>query len=216
MVSEPQRTRRYRVNRSKPNTVRLWTLQEIAVWDSLRKEGQLCVDPALRDLDPYFREPYDWMCSQMLRRIFGYQGHDPWWAYDYPVDLRSYRYHAGSPGERMVRLELAVPWEQVLLSAYGSWHYVLSQDYLPQASDEEAFWQENDTWELERQALVREGKDWMMLEPYRTRVMRSWERIFDVEELRAKETIQATFEVLRLADVVSVTEFTVAHRKSDR
>ena len=112
------------MNRPQPNTVRLWTLQEIAVWEALRRTGHLYVDPDLRELDPSFREPYDWMCSQMAQRIPGYQGRDPWWAYDYPLDLRQYRYLAGDPGTRFVRLELAVPRDRVLLSAYDAWHYV--------------------------------------------------------------------------------------------
>ena len=37
----------------------------------------------------------------------------------------------------------------------------------------------------------------------------SWERIFDVDDLRDTNTIQACFERLELNDVVTVTEFTV-------
>lgn len=36
----------------------------------------------------------------------------------------------------------------------------------------------------------------------------SWERIFDVDDLRETNTIQACFERLDLADVVKVTLFT--------
>lgn len=209
----PPRARRYRLNRPQPGTVRLWTIQGPAVWKALRRDGHLYVDPELQELDPYHREPYNWLCSQMALRIPGYQGHDPWWAYDYPVDLRQFRYLAGHPGERCVRLELAVPQEQVLLSSYGAWHWVLSLDYLPQSTDPAEYQREADAWDLEQDALRRERTDWTTTEPYRTRIRKSWERIFDVEDLRATDTIQATFERLNLAEVVAVTEFTAASRK---
>ena len=142
----------------------------------------------------------------MRRRLPGYGGHYPWWAYDYKLDLRSYR---GFSPERCVRLELAMPAERVLLSAYGAWHYVLSHWYLLQAVEEGEYEREDAAWEEE---LTRHGlgppRDGPLPEPWFFRMTASWERIFDVDDLRDTNTIQACFECLRVEDVVKVTTFT--------
>jgi hypothetical protein len=215
-MKEVRPSRRQRVNRSRPGTIRLWTLHEIAVWEVLQHHGQLYVNPDLRKLDMDFQEPYAWMRGQMARRLPVYRGHDPWWAYDYPPDLRQHRHLAGEPGTRQVRLELAVPREEVLLSAYGGWHFVLGGSYLPPSADPDEHRQQSEAWERETSHLASEQRNPLSLEPFRTRILRSWDRIFDVEDLRATNTIEATFECLRLADVVSVVEFTVAGARRSR
>lgn len=151
------------------------------------------------------------MCQQMRRRLPEYQGHYPWWAYDYKLDLRSFRHHVY--GGRQVLMELAVPLERVLLSAYGAWHCVLNRFYLPHAVDEEGYEREQDAWDAELEA---EGLDayWgaILPEPWQSRMAASWDRIFDADDLRDTNTIQACFERLDLSDVVQVTEFTPTKR----
>ena len=175
----PARAVTYKIAKARPGTVRLWTIQPLHVWEKLRQMGALWVDPGTDEFSHEFRESYDWMCRQMRRRLPEYEGHYPWWAYDYKLDLRSFRYQSGTG--RQVLLELALPPEQVLFSAYGAWHFVLGPSYLPYALD-------NEGWECEDNAC--------------------WERIFDVDDLRDTNTIQACFERLELNDVVTVTEFT--------
>ena len=215
MYSNPA-TVSYRVNKRRPGTLRLWTLQQFHVWEALRQQGELFVDLALiRDFD-FWQEPYNWMRVQMAQRIPGYGGRYPWWAYDYPLDLRAYRYLIGPPHTRHVRLELAVPREHVLLSTYGGWHSVLSRWYLPDAADEAAYEAQRRAWESELAAHgVDKGRVRPLPEPFESRLVASWERIFDVERYRERETIQATFERLALADVVRVTEFTARGRSVD-
>lgn len=83
-----------RVGRSGPGTIRLWTLQPLEVWERLRHEDVLTVDPGhpgfCLEGEPTFREPYDWMREQMASRIEGFSGHYPWWAYEHFLDLRRY------------------------------------------------------------------------------------------------------------------------------
>ena len=73
----------------------------------------------------------------------------------------------------------------------------------------EDYERELDAWQEE---AVRHGVDVYghnpFVEPWETQMQASWQRIFDVEERRPTETIQATFERLELGDVVKVTEFT--------
>jgi hypothetical protein len=67
-----------------PGTLRLWSIQPLAVWDRLQTEGELYVDPAHPEFlpdAPEWRSSYDWLCEQMAARTEGYAGHYPWWAW---------------------------------------------------------------------------------------------------------------------------------------
>lgn len=181
--------------------MRLWTLQPLLVLERVQQEGELKVDPENVPFFNEFRDDYDWMRSQMLRRLEEYHGGYPWWAYDYKVDLRRFRPSGETP---TVRLELEIPSKRVLLSAYGAWHFVLNRWYLPHAVDEAGYDEEERKWD---DAICQAGlKKWDPLpEPWRSRMTESWERIFDVDDLRSTNTIQACFETLKLGDVVKVT-----------
>lgn len=202
-----------RVNQAKAGTVRLWTLQPLHIWNSLQQQKGLWADPTHNsDFEEFFRNAYDWLREQMALRVPGYQGHYPWWAYDYKLDLRSFRYQMDVPNAPYVRLELAVPRQNVVLSAYGAWHCVLGPpSYLPFSDDADGYMKELEAWRAE---LSQHGLNPHLPppEPWHSRMVASWQRIFDVEELRATNTIQATFERLELANVVQVTHFTSCPR----
>ncbi len=196
----------YIINSVRPNTVRLWTIQPLWVWERLCKQKSLFSDPSQLEHFLDWKEDYDWMRNQMRRRLPNYLGHYPWWAYDYKTDLR--HRHTDSSGQH-VRLELGVPQERVLLSAYGAWHCALNKLYLPYAIEDAEYQHESDAWdeELERYGL-NPYSGYPLPEPWQTRMTASWERIFDVDDLRETNTIQACFEHLDLEDVLKVTVFT--------
>ena len=209
---QPAITRRLRL--PKPNTVRLWTFQPLHVWHALQEQGTLWVNPDhpefIQSTDGIL-PAYDWLRKQMAKRIPGYAGHYPWWAYEHFLDLRFYRWVIGSYPERLMRLELAIPTDQVLLSAYGSWHSVLGRDYLPQALVWEDYERESDAWEEAagiKWHFALQVPNVLYPEPWETQMQTSWERVFDVDARRPRETIQATFERMDLTDVIKVTEFT--------
>lgn len=192
------------MNKARP--VRLWTIQPRAVWERLRRDRTLWVDPTDPAFSHDFREDYDWMRGQMRRRLPGYGGHYPWWAYDYKLDLRSFRHRRGQG--QWVRLALALPPERVLLSAYGAWHFVLNRWHLPHAADDAGYERESAAWDAELAAHKLDPYATQPLpEPWHSRMVASWERIFDVDDLRETNTIQACFERLDSADVVGVTPF---------
>ena len=201
-----------RLHRTMPNTIRLWTIQPIHVWNALLEQGSMFVShthPQFADNLDFFRHPYDWMRRQMMERIPGYLGHYPWWAYEHFLDLRLYRWHTSPHEQRLVRLELAVPREQILPSSYGRWHWVLNRWYLPEGYDDEVTYeQEGDAWRAEA-ALdgVDVYHDNPYAKPWEARIQASWERIFDIEGRRPAEIIQATFERLEFKQVVKATEF---------
>lgn len=200
-----------RVGRAGTGTVRLWTVQTPDIWERLQREGELDSDPDW--VCPEYRSAFDWMRNQMARRVPGYTGRYPWWAFAQPKpSLRQ----GGFPGRRgagllRVRLELAVPAEQVLLSNFDAWNAVLNHRLL---SLSEA---ESDAWDAE---LEMSGYDRTqpLPESWETELQRTWERIFDLEALATSERyrdwitrvvnrVQATFERLERAQVVAVTEF---------
>jgi hypothetical protein len=194
----------YQVNSPKPNTVQLWTVQELAVWDRLQRSKALHTNPDY--INPVFMQAYEWMCRQMNRRLSGYGNHFPWWAWLRPKpDLRRYG-RSKYPGDRQVRLQLAVPQDKVLLSDYMSWHAVLNGRYLALCEEEESVWYA---------CLAKRGIDrfvWPLPEPWFSKMVTSWERMFDLRDLVSKGywstgCVQATFECLELESVVEVTEF---------
>jgi len=187
--------------------VRLWTLQPADVWDLLKKDGALITEASLLNYREMWPDSFDWMCDQMRARLIGYQGHYPWWAWYSPKpDLRFWRHQmrgSGADGRaRFVRMELCLPADRVLLSSSDAWSSVLNHDFVPYTQ-----------LDLDRlQAAGSIGPIWPLPEPYRTVVMRSWQRIFDLSGIQEGEPwagryVQATFEVLALEDVVSVTPF---------
>ncbi len=194
------------INRARPETVRLWTIQPLWVWERLYEQKTLFSNPSQLEYFSDLKDDYDWMRGQMRRRLPDYLDHYPWWAYDHKTDLR----HRHTDSNRQhVRLELGVPQERVLLSAYGAWHFALNKFYLPYAVEDAEYQRESDAWdeELEQHGLnPYSGRP--LPEPWHTRMTASWERIFDVEDLRETNTIQACFERLDLEDVVKVTVFT--------
>ncbi len=200
------------IGKPRPGTTRLWTIQPLRVWERLREQRTLWADPTGEAFFQDFQDSYDWTRGQMHRRLPGYGGRYPWWAYTHKPDLRRYKPGTG----RMVRLELAVPPERVLLSAYGAWHSVLNLWYLPQAMDDEGYERESDAWEEE---LKRHGlnpcRSHPLPEPWHSRMTASWERIFDVEDLRETNTVQACFERLDMEDVVRLTVFTPRTQEGD-
>ena len=207
---EPAKTLYSSRRPAKPGTMRLWTIQPPHVWDALQEQGTLLVDPAHSNFGGHeksFGLAYDWLRPQMQKRIPGYAGHYRWWAYEHFLDLRFYRWNIGEYGERLVRLELAVPQEKVLLSAYGAWHTVLRRGYLPESLKE---WErELDAWNAQAYGNIPffEQRYFPLADPWAAQLHQSWERIFDVDARRPEETIQANFERLEYADVVKVTEF---------
>lgn len=184
--------------------MRVWTIQPVEVLERVEAEQVLYADPTY--ILEEFRHAYDWMHVQMERRIPGYQGHYPWWGWHSPrPDLR--RSGHLPRGSRGVRLELELDPHEVLLSDFDAWHAVLNQGYLALSEEED------EAWYRQFEAAVPERWAWPLPEPWRSAILFSWERIFDLKVLAASEYwrgehyIQATFEALRLADVRKCTPF---------
>ena len=192
-------------------TIRVWTLQPIEVWNALLLHGELHCDitrSSFFDMkSPYMLLAYDWMRGQMQRRVDGCQGGYPWWAWaERKPDLRRETW-GYKQGDMAVRIELEVPRSQVVLSCFHAWDAVLWGSYCGfDAEDEAKFerhWQavalrfaiEEDVMygllvdagaQLENtkcQAGIS-SEAWEQIDVLRARIRQSWERIFDLQWMR--------------------------------
>ncbi len=195
----------------KPETIRIWTIQPRTVWDNLRKNKTLLVDPTHASFngnsEPEMLAAYNWLCNQMALFDEKYKGNYPWWGYTHFLDLRRYRDFYYHHGTRSVRIELALATERVLLSSYSDWELVLVRNLIHTNDNGEYEYEEYDNW---HDGLIESGKQTNnpYPEPWESQMLASWERIFEVDTRYRGHIIQANFEELRLKDVVQVTEFT--------
>jgi hypothetical protein len=154
--------------------------------------------------------------NQMTKRVPGYGGGYPVWAWPERPDLRRSALHAR--GEKAVMIECEVPRERVLLSDFMFWHLVLNNHYIALTRAED------DAWEKRYGRKLRAGDHWErsgrsgseppdVPERARRELETSWELIFDFPALwrsrwLGKPEPQATLEEILVPDeVVSVREF---------
>ena len=193
--------------------MRLWTIQTKETWTRAEESGvlecnELHID-ADKEVDNRFRPAYDWMVRQLEQRVKNYPHNKyPIWAWYHPKpDLRrSGHLPRGTSG---VRVEFLVSSDRVLLSDFEAWHAVLNCWYLSLSEEESENW---DTC-CERAGIKICWDNWPPLSPFKEELMRSWERIFDLELLKKHSewmgggAIQACIEKIYMDEVVNVTYF---------
>lgn len=159
--------------------MRLWTIQTDKAYQRLTANGQLIADAAL--CDPDFAQPYKWMLGQMKRRLRSKEPvpHAALWAWsswDPPSrkrpDLRA-RGHL-EPGKPGYRIELDVHPNDVLLSDFNLWHYVLNYWYVPTCE------QDSNLFDSVHNPH-RYSWDHLPSPTMHELIVESWERIFDLD-----------------------------------
>lgn len=184
--------------------MRIWTTQPISFWAQLQENGVAFCETAksLGVLD--WKEAYDWMSSQMIRRI-GLPPRPeivyPVWGWQqvgcYKKEYHGSYYDCGGKEDEFVFITAQIPDEKVLLSDYTMWHFVLG-NFCIERSKKEYTKDEN-------------------------RIEKSWELIFDLETRhwcartkRRNRTIQATFWELRrewVTDIVMIKGYQRWHQQ---
>lgn len=185
---------------------RAWTIQTLAAWETLRERGVLYGDG--RRVIKDWRSAYKWMMKQMKKRLSGYKGGWPIWAWvqwmgDSPrPDLRcSAHLPRGTHG---VCLELFVDSDRLLLHDFDAWHSVLNDCYVSWNEKEwEEFCKKEESGDVSRREIQEEKE-------------LSWERIFDLNSSHRdpdwcgkpeEASIAAVMECVCLDDVVKVDHF---------
>lgn len=189
----------------------LWTIQPIEIWEELKTKGYYICDPKkaeyIYDNKINLKKQYLWLVNQMCDRV-GKQPdgvHFPVWAWHTynskhkKPDLRHRGYQ--EPGSKCVCMEIDIPSDQVLLSDFDGWHFVLGDFYYYQDDSEEEF------------DRIEEWLDTLSDEQRTLEIEKSWLHIFDVERLESDwnavgRYIQATFWMLKLEQVKEVKYFT--------
>ncbi len=197
-------------------TVRLWTIQPVGFWEASKEKGVLRSDGRRLAHGQDFRRPYRWLRGQMKKSVPGYGGRPPLWFWTEKPDMRKTCWAAG--GLRMVRLEVEVPEERVLVSDFLLWHTPLNGGYLGTSeADDDAFYREVEERLGRKHARV---EDEGFPEDLKKRALASWERIFPDRwhELGGSDwlgeipgLLQACAEEIRVEEVVRVGKFTTRY-----
>jgi hypothetical protein len=197
----------------------VWTIQAAYVWEMLQRDGIL-YGPETTDEQLNWRTAYDWMVEQMERRLGPRPkpGAYPLWAwYQWDgaarrrPDLRSALHVPGRT--RAVRIEFEIAEDRILLSDFQAWHAALNYAYLAlNEAEDDAF-----EAELAQRGLLYQSGELVSDPIYHARILKSWERIFDVDQVDPdgwwtsptleEKDIQGTFWSLSLDQVRKVTPF---------
>ena len=190
--------------------MRVWTIQPVDVMEEINRKGFYVCNPDkamyISDPEVSFKDSYDWLVKEMYKRV----GSAPsgvsypvwaWYSRDWKhkkPDLRNAGYD--TPGTRCVCIELEIPDNEVLLSDYDLWHYVLNKWWIDDSTCEEE-WDRNQDW---FDSLSVDYREKLKVD--------SWSKIFDLTPVNTKwmckgRYIQATFWVLCKENIVDVRYF---------
>lgn len=155
--------------------MRVWTIQLEDVYDIVMKEG--CYRCDGRYVDKYFKPAYQWLTKEMRHRIKkpNFRITYPIWAWhiwndkNKKPDLRSSSF--AKRGTKMVCLELEIPDNEILLSDFNAWHFVLNNWYYNPNCDCEEIWDKDDEYlstlsPNQRQEMITD----------------SWQHIFSIQK----------------------------------
>lgn len=213
--------------------MRLWTIQDERVMDDLESKGVYAVDPVNTmpymwgdEDEPNFHEMicYRWMAHQLALKSPRPDGVKfPIWAwkrYDKDHDKPDMRSWTTDEPEKVVRLTLDVPDDDIIVSDFELWHMPLNCGFCSYSREED---EQFDAW-CESVGIDRFQRDiWDFskhshdLHEARRRVFRSWERIIDPdpdlfdEDWAGKvseNSLQAVFWVIKSEYVKKVEHFT--------
>ena len=182
----------------------MWTNQPYCVYQQLKRDGIFNCDPHKSILleEVNFQNAYQWMINQMKSKIGDPPKNVkvPIWAW-----YRSKGYQHCRPDFRWAQdyedevcMEIDIPEEQVLLSEFEEWHFVLSNSYLAPATSHEEYQRLNNWFESltpKKQQRVKE---------------KSWQQIFDITIRRQDEwkmngeIVQGCFWQLKIDQVRKV------------
>lgn len=175
--------------------MRLWTVQPIEVLEIIKKQGYFVCTPNKSENYKDLKDAYDWLIIQMNQRgILQPKGVSlPIWAwhtYNGNHKQLDLRYSGlGVKGQKCVCIELEIEDNQVLLSDYNNWHFVLNDSWYDNSRNEED-WNKLHDW---YDKLPIKERERLKLE--------SWQKVFDIRKCKNDWMIngyyvQATFWIL--------------------
>lgn len=194
----------------------VWTNQPYVVYQKLMHTGSVSCDPQKSDnlnstileSNRIFQRAYAWMIEQLRAKVgpASVGVTYPIWAWyrqnfiHRRPDLRERHDYADQ-----VCIELGIPEEDILLSDFSAWHFLLNDWYNNDATNEKE-WEEKERWfdnlPAEKQKIV---------------TAQSWQRIFDITPQKDNWTmngkyVQACFWLLQKEQVRRVWRLRKGHR----
>jgi len=186
--------------------IRCWTLQPMSVWQKLKQDRRLYVDRSINDHNDCGAK-CDWLRDQMKIRIPDYHSNHPWcgWLYGYGRT----RNHIGREQchrEQLVKIDLTLDRRLALVFPVNALLMVENNGYIGFSRSDYERW----TRQLEEAGI--DDTSWPLPEPFYSTVVKSWERIFDLEPLEtggewAVRHLYVVFEELSLANVSKATVY---------
>lgn len=172
--------------------MRLWTIQTEEVYQKLLKEKiyRCDINKSKLSVEQIFLNSYTWMKNNMESILNIKSSFYPIWAwYKYnnkrkQPDLRLSG-HAPS-GTKCVCLEIEIDDNNILLSDFDLWHFILLDSCIHETEEEHMWF---DTLSEEQRIIEKE---------------KSWNKIFNINN---SDFIQATFFELRLENIKKVKYF---------
>ena len=182
--------------------MRLWTFQPIEVYEILKNKGIYRCDPNNNGVDKYLIKSYIWLVSEMEKRIGKrpngvklpiWAWHTTYWKHNKP-DLRHVEFKCSKP---CLLMEIEIPDNQVVLTDFDAWHFVLNHWYLGKSTCEA----EHDKEQAWLDTLTNKQRN--------IEIIKSWQRVFDISKYSNEwfsrgMFIQATFWELKLSQVKKI------------
>ena len=189
--------------------MRLWSIQTVQAYEELLSKGVLYTNEKLSMAheEPIFKVAYRYMMKQFAFRLSTKISNYPiwsWYWYDGKLkprpDLRCKYYD--TPGTKLVRLTLDVPDNEVLLSDFNLFYFVLNDWYIPKNQ------QDLEKYDKLKITLTNDELNKLKQD--------SWDLIFDLERedddnfmfgKKDKKIIQAITACIKIDQVKKVDYF---------
>ena len=204
------------------NAVKLWTLQHEDAFRVFKETGVLRANNNYLFCDVGFTYAYDWIAEEMRKRI----GEPPVEDIKYPIwawyqwegkrkrqDLRCSGY--AKRGTPMVQLEIEVPINEILLSDFDAWIFVMNYWYIHDNDDDyNAFIKRHEVANNLCRGMAYNLND-SRLYDMQKEIRESWPKVFDLENAhkitefpKEEQSIQATMWQVTMDQVRKVEHFT--------
>ena len=188
------------------DNMRLWTIQPVEVVNILERDGVFTCNPEKSEYYNDFHDAYLWIAVEMDKRNITHPDglklplwawHTRDWKHKKP-DLRTTG--LGTPGKSYACIEFEINDKDVLLSDYGSWHYVLNHIWFDNSYSEDD-WNKKQEWFDSLNPKEKENV-----------IVKSWQNIFNVAKKKNDwftngRYVQATFWELQKDMITNIRYF---------
>lgn len=191
--------------------MKLWTIQNEDFFEKLNK--QKIITTGQQPIEENFKWAYDWLKAKMAIDTYPIWAWYQWEGKQKRRDLRSGGF--AKRGTKMVQLHIEIDDDQILLSDFDLFHYVLNYWYLPlDDADDSQFEKLCADKNISFDDLQNFKKASPDLDRLRQIIINSWDRIFDLTKedeyiygTNDQKSIQATFSELSIDQVFKVEHF---------